>query len=214
MLLNSKRVMKDHSSRVNSVAQLGTEGIFVTASSDKTVKVWSVSEKKCFQTFSNYDTEVEDVVTVDEKTLILVCGLTVRVFRITDGYIIAESAPFDFTLCPFTLLRLSTGIVGDARGNLFKLEWKTGTDNIVQQIIKAIKECICHIFVYGNKFLACSRDKTAKLWDATSLELIRTFRGHNNVCMPFHSTTHIWLLRQVTIPLEFTIYKQENSREE
>ncbi len=132
------------------------------------------------KTFSEFPGEIEDIVAVDDATVLPIGGRTVRVYRLTDGHVIAEGAPFAHTLCPCALLSSTSAIVGDAKGNLFQIEWHQGTVDIMKQVNKAHKGCVTHITVHGDKFATSSWDTTAKLWDTSSLKCIHTFRGQKD----------------------------------
>ncbi len=174
--------MRGHSGCINSIAEVGTDGTVVTASSDKTVRVWSLSEESCLRKFAKYESEVEDVVAVDEDSVMTASGLTVRIFRISDGRILEESAPFQNTVWPCALLGSKTLIaVGDVKGNLFLIERNKNGMEVKRQVHQAHKESIHRIYVFGNKFATCSWDKTAKLWDSNSFECLGTFRGHTRI---------------------------------
>ncbi len=163
---------------ITSIAELGTQGTFITTSWDLSMRLWSVEEQRCIRTFTDYTEELCDNAVMDSTTVMTLSGDTLKVVQVTNGAILAESDPFPHPLWCCASLSLTTAVVGDDDGNMYKIQWDGDVINVIERCVNAHNLPIKRMFKFAHKFATCSWDRTVKLWDATSLSRIRTFRGH------------------------------------
>ena len=196
--------LQGHRNRIRAIAEVGTG--LVSGSADRTVKLWSQTESRFLATFTDYDGEVYDVRAVNDSTVIAVSRNRVQVLRVSDGRVLAESNAFPNDLRSCAVLGTSTAVVGDIRGCLLKFHMGNRKIGIMKRYMNAHASGISRIFTRGDeilpdKFATCSSDGTAKLWDADSLSILRTFRGHEQavLCVTYNESFFVTGSRDTTV---------------
>ena len=176
-----------HTDWINSVVHLGDSDTLVTASKDRTIRVWSILGERSLRVLPLFQESVNDIAALDGSKVVAVSGRTVYIVSLDSDRILARSAPnsFESTLWSCTALSPTTAIVGDDAGNLYKIKWNNNNvAKIVRRCKKGHEKMISRIFsTNADTFATCSSDKTARLWDSTSLSCKAVFRGnHEALC--------------------------------
>lgn len=172
-----------HSDWVNSVVELCADETLVTASKDKTVKIWSTTEASSTRTFDVFKGSVTDVAAIDSSNVIALSGRTVFILSISNNQILTRSGPncFQQNLWSCAVVSPSAAVVGDSAGNLYKVRWNNGAVKVVKVWSKAHAKIIARMYsLDGDTFATCSGDRTAKLWDSKAFSPNLVFRGNKD----------------------------------
>ena len=164
---------------MRSFTEIG-EDTLISAADDNSMRFWSLAESRCVQTVSCHSSYVRDVAVLN-AAVVLTASLdrTAKVVRVKDGHVLA-SCTFAHPLWSCAALNATTAVVGDEKGNIFKLKWDSYDLTVLNQVDGAHKDEITEIFTYGDTFTTCSVDRTVQLRENMSLALLHTFRGHRD----------------------------------
>lgn len=175
--------LKGHTDSITSAGKLGTKShIVVTASRDRSVKLWNLHERRCLRTFTGYEDVITDVSVIDDSKVLVLCRRTVQVLDVLNGHVLAQNIYPNF-LWGCAALSSDSAIVGDELGNIYKIGWDDNSLFFLEVMNAAHDGGVHRVYKYGSCFATCSVDGTAKLWDSHSMSLIFTYRGHTNeVC--------------------------------
>lgn len=155
------KTLYGHDHVVSSVKFLPGDAFVVSASRDKTIKVWDVANAHCVKVFSGHDDWVRYIQPSDDGRLLASCSND------------------------------HTARIWDAQSGETKLELR-GHDNAVEVVAFApvaaytsIRELAGLAATEKSKlpgaFLATgARDKTVKIWDSSTGQVLRTLAGHDN----------------------------------
>ncbi len=179
MAVRYTNCLKGHQGYVRAIAEINTNGLFVTSSSDKTVKVWHSEDGRCLNTFSNLVSSLVDVCVVDDESIIIVSGKSVTIREVPNGRIIASSVDFPYKILSVTMISATSALLCDSHRTLVKIKWSHGRVEIV--IRKKLNFHLTMVDAFANTFVTCLTNSCAVLWDADSFSAIRTFCGHKNV---------------------------------
>ncbi len=174
--------LQGHTDSITAVGKLA-DGLVVTASRDRTVKLWSLAEGRCVRSFTGYEDVITDISVLDDNKVLVLCRRTVQVLRVDDGRVLATDTYPNF-LWSCAALHDGRAIVGDEHGIIYKIRWDARKLVFVDIVHAAHDGGVHCVYKHGDGFFAtCSVDGTAKLWDAESLSLVHTFSGHTDeVC--------------------------------
>ena len=166
--------------RIESVMKMGSDGIFVTASSYGLLKVWSSHDEICKRTI-DVPREKEVTIGVVSETSIFVVGKTsMSVWRVEDQVILARSHTGFKNCVSCLILDSNTAVIVDISGTLTKVEWKLGCIYKVAEVKSPHEEDITNAICDGNLIAVSSQDKTVSVWNASALTQIRSFDGHES----------------------------------
>ncbi len=174
---------KGHGGSIRAIEEIVPQGAFaqgilVTCSWDNSVKTWSIREG-CLNTFGVHKSSIYDFSVLDHQTILTVSwDKSCKVLRIGDGKVLASRSFPDYLYASAALGGGKSAIIADEKG-LFKVVWNDKELNVTKQVDLAHEDQVQRIYARTEKFATCSRDGTAKLWDATSLAHIHTFTGHS-----------------------------------
>ncbi|MEH2331060.1 WD40 repeat domain-containing protein, partial [Nostoc sp.] len=166
-----ERTFKGHSQRVTAVALTPDGKKVISASYDKTLKLWNLETGKDERTFKGHSQRVTAVaLTPDGKKVI--------------------SASYDYTLKLWNLERdlrqnkippLQALLLGFkwVIGTIFKRNSQTGED---ERTFKGHSQRVTAVALTpdGKKVISASFDNTLKLWNLETGENERTFHGHSH----------------------------------
>ncbi|CEI91462.1 Putative Nuclear distribution protein PAC1 [Rhizopus microsporus] len=195
-----ERTLKGHTKAVQDITFDAKGNHLISCSADLTIKVWDTNnDYKCVRTLYGHDHSISSVVMIPssdiiatssrDKTIKLYCVKTLvghldwvrRIFPSEDGRWLASCS------------NDQTARVWDIQKGESKMEFR-GHEHVVECVIflpvvaypfiaewleNSIKLNKEHA-VPGQFILTGSRDKTIKLWDVSSGQLLSTLVGHDN----------------------------------
>ncbi|KZP12726.1 dynein regulator [Athelia psychrophila] len=199
-----ERTLKGHTKAIQDVDFDHKGNLLVTCSSDLFIKIWdSQNEWKNVKTFPGHEHSVSSVKFMPGDQFIVSASRdrTIRVFDVASTHMIRTIVGHtDWVRCaiPSDDGRLlascssdHTGRIWDAQSGESKMELR-GHENVVEVITFAPVAAYAAIRQLtgipdagsskkpGAYAATGSRDKTIKLWDAQSGQLLRDLPGHNN----------------------------------
>ena len=168
-----------HTDSVNSVA-FSVDGTIATASSDRTLKLWSSSLQEIF-TFTGHTRAVKSV-SFHPNGQILASGSwdkTIKLWNIRTGQ---EIYTFTGHQLQVTSVAFSSqGILASASFDRTIRLWQSDTweNRPVITLVGHVQAVLAVAFSPNGQILATgSDDKTIKLWDVSTSEVIHTLSGH------------------------------------
>ncbi|WWC70793.1 nuclear distribution protein PAC1 [Kwoniella pini CBS 10737] len=213
-----ERTLKGHTKSVNDVDFDSKGGFMVTCSSDLTIKIWDTSnEYTNVKTLHGHDHSVSSVrFTHDGEKLVSASrDKTIKVWEVASGYCVKTFSghsewvrgvvPSDDGKWLVSCSNDQTSRIWDFSTGETKVELR-GHEHVLECAIFAPINCypaIRELAGLGNAppgesrakapgafVVTGSRDKTIKLWDASSGQCLRTFVGHDNWirALVFHPT--------------------------
>jgi len=184
------KTLNGHDHSVSCVLFLPSGDQIASASRDRSIKIWETSTGFCQKTLLGHDEWVREIAVTDDGTMLASCShdKTVRLWSLAKGeciHIMREHSHYIECLAfsPATLSNLDTPDGKTYKGN------------------KAVP---------GNFLASGSRDKTIKIWEASTGMCVATLIGHDNWVrgLQFHpsgkylmsvsddKTIRIWDLKQ------------------
>jgi hypothetical protein len=168
--------LAEHKTCVNALLWHGEH--LLSASSDKTVRVWSLASFECVQTLSGHTQEVTALWRSDSNVFSASQDGTVRAWSLT--------VPLE----PRATLRADDDVWGvcTAAGRVFaaaakNIVWWTQTSDTAfersRKQLEGHKKTIKALTATGDYLFSGSNDKSIRVWDARSLECKYTMNDHD-----------------------------------
>ncbi|ORY99905.1 putative platelet-activating factor acetylhydrolase isoform 1B alpha subunit [Syncephalastrum racemosum] len=157
---NCTRTLYGHDHSISSIAVLPGSDIIVSASRDKTIKFWEMSSGYCIKTLAGHLDWVRSALPSEDAKYLVSCSndQTARVWDLAKGDTRTELRDHEHVVECAIFLPLNTyGYVAELIGDTNRKEQ-----------------------VPAQYVATGSRDKTIKLWDAFTGQLLRTLVGHDN----------------------------------
>jgi len=177
-----KRSFEGHGRLVNGVAVLPDGKGFISASADKTLKLWNIEQEKAVRTFEGHiDAVIEIAVLPDGQHFVSASGdNTLKLWNIEQEKAVRTFKGHFDVVHGIAMLPDGQHFVSASADNTLKL-W-----NIEQE--KAVRTFKGHsngvtgvaMLPNGQRFISASADNTLKLWNIDQEKAVRTFKGHSN----------------------------------
>lgn len=176
------RTLDGHTGHVNDVAVTPDNRFAVSASSDRTLKIWELRTGQCINTLESHSDAVNSVAVTLDASLIISGSSdhTVKVWKFDSGQIVmtlgAESVPVN-SVAVTSDGRLVVAALAD--GNLKVWDLTTG---------QALQTLRGHLFAamrvvvipYSHLAISASFDGTLNLWDLDAGNAVKTLSGHSH----------------------------------
>ncbi|KAI8637199.1 Lissencephaly-1-like protein B [Parasitella parasitica] len=201
-----ERTLKGHTKAVQDIAFDSKGNHLISCSADLTIKVWDTNnDYKCIRTLHGHDHSVSSVAVIPEKDIIVSASRdkTIKLWEMASGYCVKtlighldwvrSVSPSEDGLLLVSCSNDQTARVWDIQKGETKMEFR-GHEHVVECAI--FLPVISYPFVWewlelnvklskdqampGQYIITGSRDKTIKLWDAASGQLLSTLVGHDN----------------------------------
>jgi len=174
------RTLIGHKGWVGDVVVTPNGRYILSASRDKTVKVWELETGLEIRTFSGHEGYVDSVTVTPDSHLALsgAYDRTVKVWEINSGRLIQtfsghQDIVGDIAVTPDGRFALSCS--WDKTVKVWEIE-----SGMLVHTLSGHTDAVTGVIVTsdGRVALSCSWDKTVKVWEIESGTLVRTLRGH------------------------------------
>lgn len=188
-------VLSGHKGQIYDLIFLEKQKFLISASQDHTIKIWKVGSWKCLKTLYGNEGWVGHLV-FNQNTNILSSGGSdrkVRLWEIESGTckkIFAGTESEIFSLENGFWEKQLRVIAGDIRGKIYFFNC-FGNSTFPEKKINAHTDKILKLKFYKSKekkkkiLISCSNDKTIKVWNAKSMDLLKNLEIHTNFVTDF-----------------------------
>lgn len=175
-----------HSDAVSCLSLNEEQGLLYSASWDRTIKVWRISDSKCLESISAHDDAVNAVVaSVDDLVFSGSADGTVRVWKRemlgkTTKHTLAESLlKQECAVTALAMNRACSVVYGGSSDGLVN-SWERGKKFTHGGVLKGHKLAILCLASAGNLLFSGSADKTICVWrrDGTIHTCLSVLTGH------------------------------------
>lgn len=200
-----ERTLKGHTNAVQCVTFDPKGNLIVSCSADLTIKIWDMqNEYQCVKTLFGHDHNISCVVFHPSGDTIVSCSRdkTIKFWEVATGYCVKTLQGHDDWVRKVSFNELGTQLVSCSNDQTLRIwDFSTGEYKFVLRGHEHVVECavfapataielIKELTGLGSKegseklvhsFVASgSRDRTIKIWDATTGQCLYTFNGHDN----------------------------------
>lgn len=170
--------LEGHTRIVDCIAMLPNDRL-VSGSSDKTIKVWNIETGQCLKTLEGHTAYVLAIKQLFDGRLIS-CSLdcTIKIWNIDSGSCDVTLKCGQYVGC---LAELSDGrlVAGIGESGLIRV-WNISDLQCVLEKKIHTNGVTGLIALLNGSVISASWDRTLKLWNPTTGDIIRTFAGHTN----------------------------------
>ncbi len=165
-----------HAKRITCVSALWN-GLCISGSDDKTLKIWDVNTGECFQTIENYTNCINFVaIFPDGHCVSEARNHILHVWNITTGDILHTFREHSWFIACVAVLPDGRYVSGSEHENL--RVWDKETGNCVQ-ILKGHTDWVrCVVSLPNGKCVSGSDDQTLRVWDTNTGECLHVLNGH------------------------------------
>ena len=168
--------MEGHTSSVTAVA-LTADGHAVSASDDKTLKVWDLESGKLLRTL---EVDVHDVnavaLTADGRAVSASGDHTLKVWDLESGHLVRTLEGHTESVCAVALT--ANGRAASASHDKTVKVWDIESGYVLHTL-EGHTESVCAVALTADgRIVSASSDKTLKVWDIESGHVLRTLDGH------------------------------------
>jgi WD40 repeat protein len=151
----------------------------VAASSDKTIKIWSMEKGELLRTLPAHTEKVNSVAVSKDRGLVISGSRdkTVRVWEAETGRLVNTLTEHTDNVAQVAVTADGTRALSGGRDKKL-IAWDLLTGKVLRSIDTGGPVSTVALSQDGTQALSGGSDKTAKLWDLGSGQLIRTFEGH------------------------------------
>jgi len=179
-----------HSNRVWSIASTKDDAYVLTGSSDKSVKVWNLSERHCIQTLEGHQDSVYSVVLTSDdrralsasgdKTLVLWDLESRKPISTIDGYDGKTDLSHSGFITWVEMGADDSTALSSSVDNTIKL-WDLRTKQCLRTFTGHTNGVFCTRMSSDNKTaFSASSDHTLKRWNLDTGECLNTYKGHTD----------------------------------
>ncbi len=179
--ISDKSILSGHSSEVNSLAFSRDGIILASGSDDKTIKIWSLNNKKVIRTLKGHSNIVYSVaISPDGK--IIVSGSsdkTIKIWNLQTGQLINTLYGHKDFVDSVAISPDGQTIASGSYDHTIKL-WNLKTLQLIRTFEGHSAQVLSVAISPDNQTLISgSKDKSIKMWNLNTGQLIRTIQGHS-----------------------------------
>jgi WD40 repeat protein len=170
------RVLEGHSLGVNSVAVLDTSRV-VSASSDKTLRVWDVETGETLQTLEGHSAEVNSVSILDASRVVSASDdKTLRVWDVETGETLQKLE--GHSGCVRSVAVLDGSRVVSASDDQTLRVWDVETGATLQRLDGHSDRVRSVAVLDSSRVVSASYDQTVRVWDVETGATLQKLEGH------------------------------------
>jgi WD40 repeat protein len=171
-----------HSNAVTSVSWNRDSSRIVSASADKTVKIWDAGNGELLNTLEGHSHQVTSVSWNQDNSKIASgsSDKTIKVWDSGNGELLNTLQGHSKGVNSISWNYDSSRIVSASYDNTIKI-WDAGNGEILNTLTGHFQAVISVSWNHdGSRILSGSDDKTIKMWDAANGQLLNTLEGHSH----------------------------------
>ena len=169
----------EHSSLVTSIQVDEQTNKMISASCDKTIKIWNIKTSECIKTLNDHKDWVTSVLIISPMQL-LISGSKDETIKIWDLNTNECMKTFKNKECVYSLCLISRNELACGTQNGCINIWNLNK-SIKVKSVKAHNDWIpCLKMIGQSKLVSCSGDHKIKIWNIPTFECIKQLEGHSN----------------------------------
>lgn len=185
--LNLKRTLQQHNGPVVMVTEL-INGDLVSASHDKTIKIWNKDNGECIETLSEHSDKITDLKVIS-STFCSVSKDKNIFFWETSSSNVARKHKCNEEITCLAVFENGNGLVTGSKDGYLRF-WNFESLNMYKEIKAHEKSVYSILILSSNYYVSCSADRTVKLWSLNSNagEAEKVYEEHED---------YVWCLEKV-----------------
>lgn len=183
--LNLKRTLLQHQGPVVVVTEL-LNGDLVSASHDKTIKVWNKDNGECIRTFGEHSDKITDLKVINS----FVCSVSkdkhIRVWN-TNSFNVVRKYECNEQITCLAIFENANSLVTGSKDGYVRF-WNFESLNMYKEIKAHDKSVYSILVLSSNSYVSCSADRKIKLWSWNSDNFEKEYQEHKE---------YVWCLEKV-----------------
>ena len=176
------RTLQGHTDSINAVTVMADGSRVISASSDKTLKVWDLETGQELQTLKGHTNLVRAVVVMPDGSRAISAShdKTLKVWDMETGEKLQTLQGHTDSVYAVAVMHDGRRAISASHDKTLKV-WDMKTEEELQTL-KGHTDSVYAVAVTpdGSRAISASHDKTLKVWDMKSGEELQTLKGHTN----------------------------------
>lgn len=182
--LKLKKIFRGHNAAVISVMEL-INGDIISASHDKTIKVWDKDSSECMYTLSGHSDQIKDIKAIDTNLYSVGKDKCVFVWKVNDRNYHEKIQTEEVINC-LAVKENGDLMTGSKDGYIRFYNSESGNKSELKAHERSV---YCILLLSPSIFVSCSADQTIKVWHMESQTPKKLFKGH---------TSYVWCMEKVS----------------
>ena len=173
------RMLTGHEGKVTSgLCSLG-KGLFVSASDDRTIRIWQKDTGDCVKTLLGHTSWIFDVCSLGKDTIASGSSdETVRIWNVDTGDCRELRGHTNWVLSVCALLPSGCGLLASASNDRTVRVWNVDRSECVLKLEH--DDWVEQVCAYADNRIACASGSAVHLWNTESGERIKALEGHED----------------------------------
>ena len=166
------QTLEGHQRSVNSILVFGDK--LISASDDRTIKIWDLSSGKILQTLEGHQGSVNSILVDRDKLISASSDCTIKIWDLSSGKVLQTLEGHQGWVTSILVDRDKLISASDDR--TIKI-WDLSSGKVLQTLDDH-RDMVTSILVDRDKLISASGDRTIKIWDLSSGKVLQTLEGH------------------------------------